>query len=63
MIVVPLIIFRSPWQRDEDWPREDGNDSPLHLSRRGGELFCEYQGEWVQIAGRAVEYLRGHIFL
>jgi PhzF family phenazine biosynthesis protein len=35
----------------------------LQLSRRGGQLFCENQGEWVQIAGRAVEYLRGHIFL
>ena len=35
----------------------------LQLSRRGGEIFCEHQGAWVQIAGRAVEYLRGHIFL
>jgi PhzF family phenazine biosynthesis protein len=35
----------------------------LQLSRRRGELFCENQGEWVKIAGRAVEYLRGHIFL
>ena len=35
----------------------------LQLSQRRGELFCEQQGEWVQIAGRAVEYLRGHIFL
>jgi PhzF family phenazine biosynthesis protein len=35
----------------------------LQLSHRRGELFCEHQGEWVKIAGRAVEYLRGHIFL
>jgi PhzF family phenazine biosynthesis protein len=35
----------------------------LQLSRRRGELFCENQGDWVQISGRAVEYLRGHIFL
>ena len=35
----------------------------LQLSRRRGELFCENQGEWVKIAGRAVEYLRGRIFL
>lgn len=35
----------------------------LQLSRRRGELFCEHRGAWVQIAGRAVEYLRGHIFL
>jgi predicted PhzF superfamily epimerase YddE/YHI9 len=35
----------------------------LQLSRRRGELFCENQGEWVKIAGRGVEYLRGHILL
>jgi len=35
----------------------------LQLSRRRGEIFCEHQGTWVQIAGRAVEYLRGHICL
>ena len=35
----------------------------LQLSRRRGELFCENQGQWVQIAGHAVEYLRGHISL
>jgi predicted PhzF superfamily epimerase YddE/YHI9 len=35
----------------------------LQLSRRRGEFFCEDRGEWVQIAGRAVEYLQGHIFL
>lgn len=33
----------------------------LQLSRRGGELFCEFQGNRVQIAGRAVLYLEGEI--
>ena len=31
------------------------------LSRRGGELYCTLRGERVDIAGRAVEYLRGEI--
>jgi PhzF family phenazine biosynthesis protein len=31
------------------------------LSRRGGELYCRLRGERVDIAGRAVEYLRGEI--
>jgi PhzF family phenazine biosynthesis protein len=35
----------------------------LQLSRRGGELFCEHQGDRVKIAGRVVEYLRGEIFV
>jgi predicted PhzF superfamily epimerase YddE/YHI9 len=33
------------------------------LSRRRGEIFCEHRGEQIEIAGRVVEYLRGHIFL
>jgi PhzF family phenazine biosynthesis protein len=33
------------------------------LSRRGGELYCRLRGERVDIAGRAVEYLRGEITL
>ncbi len=33
------------------------------LSRRGGELICEDRGERVSIAGRAVLYLKGEIFL
>ncbi len=33
------------------------------LSRRGGELFCEDRGERVTIAGCAVLYLQGEIFL
>jgi len=35
----------------------------LQLSRRGGELFCEERGERVLIAGKAVLYLRGEIFV
>jgi PhzF family phenazine biosynthesis protein len=35
----------------------------LQLSRRRGEIFCEHQGDQIEIAGRAVEYLRGHIVL
>ena len=31
------------------------------LSRRGGELYCTLRGDRVDIAGRAVEYLRGEI--
>jgi PhzF family phenazine biosynthesis protein len=31
------------------------------LSRRGGELYCKLRGDRVEIAGRAVEYLRGEI--
>ncbi len=31
------------------------------LSRRGGELYCGLRGDRVEIAGRAVEYLRGEI--
>lgn len=40
--------------------------SRLHarqVSRRGGELFCENQGERVKIAGRVFEYLEGEIFV
>jgi len=33
------------------------------VSQRGGELFCEHRGERVRIAGRAVRYLEGAIFL
>jgi PhzF family phenazine biosynthesis protein len=35
----------------------------LQISARGGELFCEDRGERVGIAGRAVLYLEGTIFL
>lgn len=33
----------------------------LQLSERGGELFCEYLGERVNISGHAVTYLKGEI--
>jgi len=33
------------------------------MSRRGGELFCEDRGERVTIAGHAVLYLEGEIYL
>ena len=33
------------------------------LSARGGELICELRGERVLISGKAVEYLRGEIFV
>jgi PhzF family phenazine biosynthesis protein len=47
------------------WARRVGK-TRLHarqVSARGGELFCEHRGERVTIAGRAVRYLEGTIFL
>jgi predicted PhzF superfamily epimerase YddE/YHI9 len=35
----------------------------LQLSRRGGELFCELNGDRVLIAGRSVTYLEGEIHI
>lgn len=35
----------------------------LQVSARGGELWCEHQGERVIISGRAVKYLEGSICL
>lgn len=35
----------------------------LQLSERGGELFCEHLEDKVQIAGRAVVYLEGFIYI
>lgn len=35
----------------------------LQASERGGELFCELQGERVQIAGYATKYLTGTIYI
>lgn len=35
----------------------------LQLSRRRGELFCEYLGDRVLISGQAVRYSEGSIFL
>jgi predicted PhzF superfamily epimerase YddE/YHI9 len=33
------------------------------LSKRGGTLYCEACGERVKIAGRAILYLKGEIYL
>jgi PhzF family phenazine biosynthesis protein len=33
----------------------------FQLSKRGGELFCQYMGDRVMISGRAVPYLKGTI--
>jgi PhzF family phenazine biosynthesis protein len=33
------------------------------VSKRGGELWCDFLGERVRMAGRAVEFLRGRIFI
>ena len=33
------------------------------VSKRGGELFCELNGDRVRIGGNAVTYLRGEIFV
>ena len=33
----------------------------LQLSKRGGKLSCEFKGERVEIAGKAVTYLTGEI--
>jgi predicted PhzF superfamily epimerase YddE/YHI9 len=35
--------------------------SALQRSARGGELFCELQGDRVHIGGRVVPYLKGEI--
>lgn len=47
------------------WSRRLGKQR-LHarqVSRRGGELFCEDRGERVTIAGSAVLYLKGEIYV
>jgi PhzF family phenazine biosynthesis protein len=33
------------------------------VSQRGGELFCEFKGDRVKIAGNAVLYLKGEIYV
>ena len=33
------------------------------VSQRGGELFCEFKGDRVKIAGNAVTYLKGEIYV
>jgi len=45
------------------WSRHLGKSELFarQVSRRGGELWCEYRGERVGIAGNAVQYLEGRI--
>ncbi len=47
------------------WARRLGKTQlqARQVSARGGELVCEYRGERVTIAGRAVRYLEGTIYL
>lgn len=47
------------------WARRLGKRSlhALQVSARGGELFCTEAGTRVSIAGRAIKYLEGRIFL
>ena len=33
------------------------------ISKRGGELFCEYDGERVFISGCAKMYMKGEIYI
>lgn len=35
----------------------------FQVSKRGGELFCSHEGDRVKIAGRAVLYLEGNIWI
>lgn len=47
------------------WARRLGK-TKLHgrqISRRGGELFCELRGDRVRVAGRAVLYAEGRLYL
>ena len=37
--------------------------SARQISPRGGQLFCELQGERVMIGGEAATYLAGKIFV
>ena len=45
------------------WAARLGKNSlnARQVSKRGGELWCEFLGERVRMAGRAVEFLRGQI--
>jgi len=47
------------------WARrlEKNKLTALQLSKRGGKLFCEDLGNQVKIAGKAVTYLTGSIFV
>ncbi len=39
------------------------NFRALQVSKRGGELFCEYLGKRVKISGRATLFMSGNLFL
>lgn len=47
------------------WARRLGKSrlEARQVSARGGELICEHRGERVEIAGRAVRYLEGTVFV
>ncbi len=47
------------------WAGELGRNELFarQVSKRGGELFCEFAGERVKIGGNAVTFLKGGIFL
>jgi predicted PhzF superfamily epimerase YddE/YHI9 len=47
------------------WARRLGKDklAARQLSRRGGSLVCEQRGERVTIAGCAILYLTGTIYV
>ncbi|WP_088340094.1 PhzF family phenazine biosynthesis protein [Robiginitalea sediminis] len=47
------------------WSEELGKETLLarQLSRRGGELQCQDRGQRVGIAGRAITYMKGEIYL
>jgi len=35
----------------------------LQLSKRGGEIDCQFLGDRVKLAGKAVLYLKGEIYI
>jgi predicted PhzF superfamily epimerase YddE/YHI9 len=45
------------------WAKRLGKDalSAFQISRRRGELFCRHRGDRVDIGGRAMTYMTGHI--
>ncbi|MEP6705409.1 MAG: PhzF family phenazine biosynthesis protein [Acidobacteriota bacterium] len=47
------------------WAKELGKNKLFarQVSERGGELFCEYAGDRVKIAGNAVLFMKGEIYV
>ena len=47
------------------WPERLGKEKlyARQLSARGGELFCEMNGERVKIGGNTALYLKGEIYI